>query len=185
MNTSDSLEKIVQDLLAHLDDRPHREGLRDTPARYERFLQDFLKPEPFTSTVFDNEGYDEMVIQQEIPFYSLCEHHLIPFFGHGTIAYIPDKKIVGLSKLARTLDHFSHRLQNQERLTVQIADFLTETIQPKGVGVLLTARHLCMEMRGIRKPGTYTTTSCLRGNFRSQSATRQEFMQLARDKSSS
>ena len=177
--SEESLEKIVQDLLSHLDENPGREGLEDTPIRYTRFLKDFLEPEPFKATVFDSDGYDEMVVQTDIPFYSICEHHLIPFFGHGTIAYIPDKKIVGLSKLARALEHFSRRLQNQERLTVQVADFLTDAIAPKGVGVVLSARHLCMEMRGVRKSGTYTTTSCLRGNFKSRPATREEFMHLA------
>lgn len=178
-----SLEKLVQDLLVHIDENPDREGLEETPARYARFLKEFLEPTPFKTTVFDSDGYDEMVIQADIPFYSLCEHHLIPFFGHGTIAYIPDKKIVGLSKLARALEHFSRRLQNQERLTVQVADFLSDAISPKGVGVVLTARHLCMEMRGIRKPGTYTTTSCLRGNFKSRPETREEFMHLVQKRS--
>lgn len=183
MNSSDeSLEKVVKDLLAHMDKDPKREGLQDTPARYTRFLKEFLEPKPFKTTVFDNDGYDEMVVQANIPFYSLCEHHLIPFFGQGTIAYIPDKKIVGLSKLARALEHFSRRLQNQERLTVQVADFLTESISPKGVGVVLSARHLCMEMRGVRKSGTYTTTSCLRGNFKSRPETRAEFMQLTQNR---
>jgi GTP cyclohydrolase IA len=183
MNGSEaSLEKVVQELLPHMDKNPSREGLQDTPARYTRFLKDFLAPTPFKTTVFDNDGYDEMVVQTDIPFYSLCEHHLIPFFGHGTIAYIPDKKIVGLSKLARALEHFSRQLQNQERLTVQVADFLTEAISPKGVGVVLSARHLCMEMRGVRKSGTYTTTSCLRGNFKSRPETRTEFMHLVQKK---
>lgn len=174
-----AVEETIRRLLPHMDDEPDREGLRDTPARYGRFLEDFLRPKPFNLTTFASDGYDEMVIEQRIPFYSICEHHLVPFFGHGTIAYIPNKKIVGLSKLARTLDHFSHRLQNQERITVQVADFLSEQLVPKGVGVVLTARHLCMEMRGVQKPGVYTTTSCVRGNFRSRAATRQEFLRLA------
>jgi GTP cyclohydrolase I len=129
-------------------------------------------------TTFANEGYDEMVLLANIPFYSMCEHHLVPFFGTGAVAYIPDKKIVGLSKLARTLDHFSRRLQNQERVTTQVANFLMETLAPKGVGVVLQARHLCMEMRGIQKPGLQTTTSCLKGNFKSRAETRAEFLRL-------
>lgn len=176
---NNSLQQAIQELIAHMDDRPDREGLRDTPKRYEKFVAEFLKPTPFKPTVFESEGYDEMVIQTGIPFYSLCEHHLVPFFGEGAIAYIPDKKIIGLSKLARALDHFSRQLQNQERITMQVADFLNEAIQPKGVGVILTARHLCMEMRGVRKPGAVTTTSSLRGNFKSKPATRQEFLHLA------
>lgn len=174
-----AIEETIRQLLPHMDKQPDREGLRDTPKRYGRFLEDFLQPKPFNLTTFESDGYDEMVIESKIPFYSICEHHLVPFFGHGTIAYIPDKKIVGLSKLARTLDHFSHRLQNQERITVQVADFLAEQLSPKGVGVVLTARHLCMEMRGVQKSGVYTTTSCVRGNFRSRAATRQEFLRLA------
>lgn len=181
MSKSDkSLEQTIQDLLLYMDARPDREGLQDTPRRYKKFLKEFLTPPAFTPTVFESEGYDEMVVQANIPFYSLCEHHLVPFFGHGTIAYIPNKKIVGLSKLARALDHFSHQLQNQERITMQAADFLSDAIAPKGVGVVLTARHLCMEMRGVEKPGTQTTTSCVRGIFKTNPATRQEFLQLAR-----
>jgi GTP cyclohydrolase IA len=173
-----SSEDVIAELLQMLDEDPNREGLRDTPQRYKKFLDEFLNPEPFKTTIFDSEGYDEMVIQTQIPFYSICEHHLIPFFGYGAIAYIPDQKIVGLSKLARILDHFSRRLQNQERMTVQVAEFLAEAISPKGVGVVLTARHLCMEMRGIQKPEVLTTTSCVRGIFKSDPRTRAEFMQL-------
>jgi GTP cyclohydrolase I len=171
-------EDVIAELLKHLDKEPGREGLRDTPERYKKFLEEFLNPEPFETTIFESEGYDEMVIQTKIPFYSLCEHHLIPFFGHGSIAYIPDKNIVGLSKLARILDHVSRRLQNQERITVQVADFLNEAIAPKGVGVILSARHLCMEMRGVKKPEVLTATSCLRGRFKSDPRTRAEFIQL-------
>jgi len=174
----DSTE-IIAELLEHLDDQPDREGLRATPQRYSRFLEEFLTPQPFTPTVFDNEGYDEMIIQSKIPFYSICEHHLVPFFGYGTIAYIPDKKIIGLSKLARILDHAAHRLQNQERITTQVVEFLTEAVNPKGAGVILQARHLCMEMRGIKKPGAITTTSALRGNFKHDPRTRAEFIRLS------
>ena len=171
---------VIAELIKHLDKEPLREGLRGTPQRYKKFLDQFLNPEPPKITIFKNEGYDEMVIQNKIPFYSLCEHHLIPFFGYGAIAYIPDKNIVGLSKLARILDHVSRRLQNQERITVQVADFLEEAIHPKGVGVILSARHLCMEMRGIHKPEVLTTTSCLKGRFKSDPRTRAEFIQLAK-----
>ncbi len=171
-------EDVIAELLEHLDNEPSREGLRDTPKRYKHFLDEFLNPAPFETTIFESEGYDEMVVQTQIPFYSICEHHLIPFFGHGAIAYIPDDKIIGLSKVARILDHVSRRLQNQERITVQVAEFLKEAIRPKGVGVILNARHLCMEMRGIQKPGVLTTTSCVRGIFKSDHRTRAEFIQL-------
>lgn len=178
MNT---VKDLVTQILPLIDENPTREGLQDTPARYEKFLEEFLKPEPFKLTTFENEGYDEMVLQTGIPFYSMCEHHLVPFFGTGAIAYIPDKKIVGLSKLARTLDHFSRKLQNQERITMDVANFLMESLEPKGVGVVLHARHLCMEMRGVEKPGTFTTTSCVKGNFKSRPETRAEFLRLAVD----
>lgn len=168
---------VIAELLTHLDKEPDREGLRDTPRRYKSFLDEFLNPQPFQTTIFDSEGYDEMVVQTRIPFYSMCEHHFVPFFGHGAIAYIPNKKIIGLSKLAGVLDHLSHRLQNQERLTAQVADFLAEAVKPKGVGVILSARHLCMEMRG-QKPEVLTTTSCVRGNFKTDPRTRAEFVQL-------
>lgn len=170
--------EIIAQLLRALDSDPNREGLRDTPARYQRFVKEFFESQPFNLTVFDNEGYDEMVVQTNIAFYSLCEHHLLPFFGYGAVAYVPDRKIVGLSKLARTLDHFSRRLQTQERITTQVAEFLADKLQPKGIGVVLTARHLCMEMRGVEKPGTQTTTSCLKGSFKANASTRGEFLQI-------
>jgi GTP cyclohydrolase IA len=175
MNT---IKDAIAQLLPLIDENPEREGLRDTPKRYEKFLEEFLKPEPFKLTTFENEGYDEMVLQTNIPFYSICEHHLVPFFGEGAIAYIPNQKIVGLSKLARTLDHFSRKLQNQERVTMEVANFIMEALEPKGVGVVLRARHLCMEMRGVEKPGTFTTTSCVKGNFKSRPETRAEFLRL-------
>jgi GTP cyclohydrolase I len=168
----------IAELLEFMDPDPEREGLAKTPERYEKFLKEFFIEKPFKLTVFKNEGYDEMVIQTNIAFYSMCEHHLLPFFGYGAIAYIPDKHIVGLSKLARTLTHFSRRLQTQERLTTQVTEFLAEKLQPKGIGVVLTGRHLCMEMRGIEKSGTQTTTSCLKGSFKSNSLTRGEFLQI-------
>ncbi|HYH35938.1 MAG TPA: GTP cyclohydrolase I FolE [Candidatus Saccharimonadales bacterium] len=170
-------ESIVE-LLKFMDRNPEREGLRKTPERYEKFLKDFFTEKPFRLTAFKNEGYDEMVIQTNIAFYSMCEHHVLPFFGYGAIAYIPDEKIVGLSKLARTLTHFSRRLQTQERLTVQVTEYLEDKLKPKGIGVVLTGRHLCMEMRGVEKPGTQTTTSCLRGSFKRNSSTRGEFLQI-------
>ena len=173
-------DDLIAELLTHLDKEPGREGLRDTPQRYKQFLDEFLDPQPPKITIFDSEGYDEMVLQTRIPFYSICEHHLLPFFGYGSIAYIPDKKIIGLSKLARILDYVSRRLQNQERITVQVADFLAEAIQPKGVGVILEARHLCMEMRGLGKPEVLTSTSAVRGLFKRDPRTRAEFIELTK-----
>lgn len=171
--------EIIAKLLPFMDDDPGREGLRRTPERYQNFIEEFFtgaRDATFDLTVFDNEGYDEMVVQTNIAFYSVCEHHLLPFFGYGAIAYVPDKKIVGLSKLTRTLEHFSHRLQTQERLTTQVTDFLNERLHPKGVGVTLSARHLCMEMRGVSKPGVKTTTACLKGLFKTNHLTRDEFL---------
>lgn len=176
--TKQTPSQIIATLLPYLDKDPHREGLVETPKRYEKFLREFFEEKPFNLTAFNSEGYDEMVVQANIPFYSICEHHLVPFFGYGTIAYVPDSKIVGLSKLARTLVHFSRQLQNQERITSQTADFLFNALQPKGVAVSLTGRHLCMEMRGVEKPGTETTTTCLRGVFKTKPDTRAEFLQF-------
>ena len=175
------LSPIIKQLVEYLDEHPEREGLQDTPRRYAAFVKEFFDVQSFDLTVFKNEGYDEMIIQSNIPFYSICEHHLLPFFGYGSIAYIPNEHIVGLSKLARTLDHFSHRLQNQERITTQVAEYLNDRLYPKGVGVILTARHLCMEMRGTKKPGTQTTTSCLKGSFKTKSSTRSEFLQIVQN----
>lgn len=175
-----SIEASVASILKAIDEDSSREGLTKTPQRYKCFIEDFVAPPKFSPTIFASEGYDEMVVQTNISFYSICEHHLIPFFGTGTIAYIPDKHIIGLSKLARTLEHFSRRLQNQERITGQVADYLQTTLEPKGVGVVLNARHLCMEMRGVRKFGSQTTTSALRGYFKTRPQTRSEFLNLAR-----
>jgi GTP cyclohydrolase I len=169
---------IIAELLKHLDEDPEREGLSKTPERYQRFVKEFFTEKPLRLTVFKNEGYDEMVIQTNIAFYSMCEHHLLPFFGYGAIAYVPDEHIIGLSKLARTLDHFSRRLQTQERLTTQVTEYLADRLKPQGIGVVLSARHLCMEMRGVEKPGTRTTTSCLKGSFKKNQLTRGEFLQI-------
>lgn len=160
-------------------DFPEREGLRDTPERYIKFLEDFCNPPEFNFTMFDCDGIDEMIVQRDIPFYSLCEHHLLPFHGVGHIAYVPDKKIVGLSKLARCLEYHSRAFQNQERITQQVAAQIMTAIKPRGVAVVLTAEHLCMSMRGVRKPGARTTTSALLGVFEKGEA-RNEFLNLIR-----
>ena len=169
----------LKGLLKSYGENPEREGLQQTPERYLKFLDEFLNPAPFNMTTFKNEGYDEMIIETEIPFHSLCEHHMLPFFGTGTIAYIPGKKIVGLSKIARTLETFSRRLQNQERITNDVADFLMKELEPLGVAVSLSARHFCMEMRGVKKHNTVTHTTAVRGDFKTDARTREEFLKMA------
>ena len=172
-----TLERSVRNILNEFDNT-EREGLKDTPKRYIKFLREFLSPPEFNFTAFDAEGTDEMIVQSNIPFYSLCEHHIAPFFGVAHIAYIPNKKIVGLSKLARTLELYSRRLQNQERITSQIAERLMNELNPLGVGVVLKAQHLCMSMRGVKKHDTHTTTSKLLGFFKEDLNCRNEFLSL-------
>lgn len=168
---------LVKELIKVLDGNDEREGLQETPKRVEKFYQEFLSGEKFTTTTFKNEGYDEMVVQCNIPFYSLCEHHMVPFFGMAHVAYVPAERIIGLSKFSRIVDHFAHRLQNQERITTQVADYINDILKPQGVAVTMTARHLCMEMRGVRKIGAETTTTSLRGVFKSAQSTRNEFFE--------
>lgn len=164
-------------LLRGLGHDVDREGLTETPRRVVKFLSEFTQPSepPFNFTTFDAEGGNEMVVQTGIPLVSLCEHHLCPFVGYATVGYIPGKRIVGLSKLARSVDYFSRRLQNQERITRQVAEFLQERLEPVGVGVIVVAEHSCMTVRGVRAHGAMTTTSCLKGAF-SQGPTRAEFL---------
>lgn len=166
----------IRQLLTDIGEDPNREGLRDTPKRVEKFYREFLSPPTFTFTVFDSENYDEMIVQSNIPFFSLCEHHLVPFFGYATVAYIPNGKIVGLSKLTRTVEWYSRRLQNQERITMQIAERLEKELHPKGVAVILKARHFCMEMRGVETHDVYTTTTKLIGAFKDNPETRAELL---------
>lgn len=173
-----TIAENIENILQIAGEDITREGLRETPKRYEAFLTDFLSPPEFNPTVFDSEGYDEMVVQVGIPFYSLCEHHLLPFYGEAAVCYIPNKHIIGLSKLARTVEYFSRRLQNQERITHQVADYLEKTLSPKGVGVILSARHFCMEMRGVRRTNVSTKTSSLRGVCKTKQQTRSEFIAL-------
>lgn len=176
--------KIVKDLLKATGENPEREGLQDTPLRVARMYRELFKgycdKEQPKITVFNNEeGYNEMIIDEGY-FYSFCEHHMIPFFGQAFIAYIPDKKIIGISKLARILDHYASRLQVQERLTKEVADFLNKALKPKGVAVLLQARHLCREMRGIKKLNALMTTTEVIGAFKNDHKTREEFLGLVR-----
>ena len=171
-------EILMYFLLKRIGENPNREGLVDTPKRWVKWMNEFLNPKDreFKLTTFDAEGMDEMIIVDNIPFYSFCEHHIAPIVGYGHIAYIPNKKIAGLSKLPRTLDMFAHRLQNQERITMQTAQYLMEHLDPKGVAVSLTARHFCMEMRGVKKHDTWTTTTKLTGVFQSDISAKQEFL---------
>jgi len=171
-------EILMYFLLKRIGENPNREGLIDTPKRWVKWMNEFLNPKDreFKLTTFDAEGMDEMIIVDNIPFYSFCEHHIAPIVGYGHIAYIPNKKIAGLSKLPRTLDMFAHRLQNQERITMQTAQYLMEHLDPKGVAVSLTARHFCMEMRGVKKHDTWTTTTKLTGVFQSDISAKQEFL---------
>jgi GTP cyclohydrolase I len=168
----DNFRRILQ----YLGEDPNREGLKETPKRYIKFLKEFLAPKEFAFTTFDAEGTDEMIIQTNIPFYSLCEHHIAPFFGVAAVAYIPNKKIVGLSKLARCVDLYANRLQNQERITTQIAERLMEELGAKGVAVSMKAQHLCMCMRGVKKHDTWTTTTKLTGLFKEVPECRSEFL---------
>lgn len=175
------VEKLIKELLSQIDD-PKREGLIDTPKRvaksFEKLYGGYNQDPKKLITVFDNEGYDEMIIAQNIDFYSMCEHHMLPFLGKVYIGYLPDNKIIGLSKLPRMVEIFSRRLQNQERLTKQIADTLNDFLHPKGVGVVIKATHLCMKARGVEKQNCEITTSAFTGLFRSNFNTRSEFLNL-------
>ena len=173
--------RAVEELLLALGQDVGRPGLERTPERVARSLQEMLTPLPFEVTKFPNdEGYDELVLVRDISFSSLCEHHLLPFTGVAHLAYLPRTHIVGLSKLARVVDRYSRRLQVQERMTQQIADWLTDELEPRGVGVVVEAEHLCMRVRGARAAGSHTTTSALRGRLRDDPRTRAEFLSLVR-----
>jgi GTP cyclohydrolase I len=179
------MQDTIRQLLASLGEDPSREGLKETPRRVEqslRFLTSGYVADVDTvinGALFTVE-YNEMVIVRDIDFYSLCEHHLLPFFGKCHIAYIPDGKVIGLSKIPRLVDVFARRLQVQERLTSQVADTLRERVAPLGVAVVMEATHLCMAMRGIEKQNSVTTTSAMRGIFHTDARTRHEFLELIR-----
>ena len=172
--------RAVGDLLVALGQDPAADHLLDSPRRVAAAYIELLSPTPFSMTTFPNdEAYDEMVLARDIPFTSLCQHHLLPFTGRAHVAYLPGERIVGLSKLARVVEMFARRLQVQERLTAQIADQLEDALQPRGVGVVMDAEHSCMSLRGVRATGARTTTSALRGLIREDARTRQEFLSLA------
>jgi GTP cyclohydrolase IA len=178
------IERAVREILLAIGEDPDREGLQDTPARVARaYAEQFaglgMRPADVLTTVFDAD-HDEMVLVRDIELYSTCEHHLVPFFGRAHVGYIPNDKgqITGLSKLARLVDLYARRPQVQERMTSQIADALMDTLEPRGVVVIIEAEHLCMSMRGVRKPGAKTVTSAVRGCFLSSKSTRAEAMSL-------
>ena len=177
----DAAERAAASLLAALGADPDSAHLQGTPGRVARAYAELLLPTPFEATTFPNdEGYDELVLVRDIPFQSLCAHHMLPFQGTAHVAYLPAARIVGLSKLGRVVDLFAHELQIQERLTTQVADRIEERLAPRGVGVIVEAEHLCMSLRGAQKPGALTTTSALRGLVRDDPRTRQEFLSLVR-----
>ncbi|HEX6222171.1 MAG TPA: GTP cyclohydrolase I FolE [Acidimicrobiia bacterium] len=172
-------EAAVADLLAALGQDLDDDHLRDTPARVAAAYAEMLTPRPFNPTTFPNdESYNELVLASDIPFHSLCQHHLLPFKGVAHVGYLPRTRIVGLSKLARVVEHFSRRLQVQERLTQQVADWLHQHLDPKGVGVVIDAEHLCMTLRGVQASGSRTVTSALHGLLRRDERSRAEFFAL-------
>jgi GTP cyclohydrolase I len=176
------IEQAVRDILAAVGEDPQREGLKDTPSRVARMYTELLAgmhqdPKEYLTSVF-TEKYDEIVLLRDISFYSICEHHLMPFIGAAHVAYLPSGAVIGVSKLARVVDCFARRLHVQERLTDQIADFLMDSLKPKGVAVVLEASHSCMTIRGIKKPGSVMVTSSLRGIFKKDPKSRIEVMSL-------
>jgi len=189
-DTPDPIQGYVEGMLKELGEDPGRDGLEKTPLRVSkamRFFTQGYQQDPsaiLTGALFDVD-YDEMVVVRDIDFYSLCEHHMVPFFGRAHVAYIPNGKVVGLSKIPRTVEIFARRLQVQERLTMDIARTIEAVLKPRGVGVVVEAKHLCMMMRGVEKQNTSAITSSLRGVFESDPKTRSEFMDLIRQRTES
>ena len=177
------IEEIIKELLTQIGEDPEREGLKRTPARVAKAWDVFTKgytqdlDEIINNAVF-TENYDEMVTIKDIDYFSLCEHHLLPFFGKAHVAYIPDGKLIGLSKVPRIVDMFSRRLQVQERMTENIAKTLNDMLKPKGVAVVIEGEHMCMQMRGVEKQNSYATTSSMKGIFLKDSRTREEFLTI-------
>jgi len=187
MTPQNTMQDAVRTLLLGLGEDPDREGLDRTPERVEKALKFLTKGYQEDAKAVINDalftvGYDEMVIIKDIDVFSLCEHHLLPFYGKAHIAYLPNGKVVGLSKIPRLVDMFARRLQVQERLTVQIAQTIQDAIQPRGVGVVIEAIHFCMMMRGVEKQNSVAVTSCMLGAFRDHQPTREEFLELIRGK---
>ena len=185
--TSATFEDLVREMLVRLNEDPEREGLLRTPARVHKAFEFLTKgysedPEAMLKNALFTVTYDEMVIVKDVEMFSLCEHHMLPFFGKVHVAYIPNGKVIGLSKIPRLIEIFSRRLQIQERLTTQIAETIQKVIQPQGVGVVIEARHLCMMMRGVEKQHSAAVTSSMLGCFRHEQETRQEFLSLIRQR---
>ena len=179
----DKIEILIHELLIQIGEDPNREWIKKTPERVAKAWQFLAKGyEQNLDTIINDaifiEDYDEMVTVKDIDFFSLCEHHMLPFFGKAHVAYIPDGKIIGLSKVPRIIEMFSRRLQVQERLTQQIAETLNDVLSPKGVAVVLEGEHMCMQMRGVEKQNSYATTSAMTGRFRTDSRTREEFLNI-------
>lgn len=179
-----TMEEQVKEILKQIGENPDREGLLKTPHRvakaYAELTEGYdMKPSD-VATVFDSEGYDEMIISKDIEFYSLCEHHMLPFTGVAHVAYIPNKKIIGLSKLARIVDIYAKRLQVQERMTTQIANAIQDLLNPIGVAIVVEGKHMCQMMRGIKKQNSTMVTSCMIGAFKENIETRNEFLDLIR-----
>ena len=175
-------EELIKELLKTIEPNIEREGLMNTPKRvdkaYKHLFGGYDEDPKSLTTIFDDEKYDEMILIKNIEFYSTCEHHMLPFFGKAHIAYIPNGKIIGLSKMPRLVEIFSRRLQNQERITTQIAEAIQDMLEPKGVAVILEAKHFCMMARGVEKQMTEVSTSSLRGLFKKDASTRAEFLRL-------
>jgi GTP cyclohydrolase I len=185
--TSATFEDLVREMLVRLGEDPQREGLVRTPERVQKAFQFLTRgynedPEALLKNALFTVNYDEMVIVKDVEMFSLCEHHMLPFFGKVHVAYIPNGKVIGLSKIPRLIELFSRRLQIQERLTTQIAETIQKVIQPQGVGVVIEARHLCMMMRGVEKQHSAAVTSSMLGCFREEQETRTEFLSLIRQR---
>jgi GTP cyclohydrolase IA len=185
--TTDQVSRKIHDVLQALGEDPEREGLLKTPERvakaYQFLTQGYQQdPEAILTGALFSEDYSEMIVVRDIEIYSLCEHHMLPFFGRAHVAYIPDGRIVGLSKIPRVVDVFARRLQVQERLTIQIRDAIDDVLKPQGVAVVIEATHLCMVMRGVQKQNSQTTTSAMSGEFLNCAETRAEFMRLINGK---
>lgn len=178
----EKIEKIAKQLLCEIGEDTNREGLKDTPKRiaksFEKLFGGYIQNPEDLKAEFDGKNYDEMIICKNIDFYSTCEHHMQPFFGKIHIGYIPNEKIIGISKLPRIAEIYARRLQNQEKLTMQIADAINKLIKPKGVGVIIEGQHFCMMARGVEKQNTVMTTSSCNGLFKTDAKTRSEFMKL-------
>lgn len=178
----EKISSLVKQLLSEIGENTNREGLIDTPERvaksYQKLFGGYQQDPKEMVTVFDNEGYDEMIIAKDIDFHSMCEHHMLPFYGKVHIGYIPSNKIIGLSKMPRLVEVFSRRLQNQERLTKQIADTLMDVLNPRGVGVVVQSAHMCMKARGVEKQNCTMSTSSFTGLFKKEINTRGEFLNL-------